>query len=262
MDFYKWKWKANLRLTQCKKLAKLAKLEIQYRLMKKEERDGGIHHLLTMPLKDWKHVDAEREYLQEHGLLPVAEVEEEPEPEKEPGLLRETNIQILMMRIVTAGDVSYIPTMMKEYTDRIMLAISRVDQDYETTEHRVELSVEERFCPFELDGIRWLWDREDGALRIIPAFDASVRKELNEHFALLDNCVLAVEKHYAEEQLSDKCRSYAFQSDETAYYWSMHDYTVHTVFHEQPKHFLANKQEVIANQEYLGIYCCSYLADQ
>jgi len=263
MDLHKLKWKAKLRKEQIKNLTKLAKLEIRHK-QGKYKGEEFAYAMLKSQYKSWLHVDAEREYLEEHGLIPIEEEPEneaEPEPEKEaePGLIRELEFFDLLLHSISLGGSCYTPTSMKEYEDRILLTVSKMDENYESTEHSFELPVEGRYAPFELDGVDFFWDREDNAFRIIPQYDESARKQLNEHLFLLDEKVLAAEKSYAEETLSEKCRAYAFKSDEKAYYWCIGDHSYRTVCHEKREElFGGDTFEARENFSRLECFCPDY----
>ena len=264
MNLEKIKWKAALRAEQLKNIRKLIKLELDKKLGKYKGEEFS-YHMFKKSYKGWLHVDAEREYLEAHGLIePEPEEEEyvpEPEPEKEPepGLVFEMDDYTLMMLSISSGEMVYRPNIVKEYEDIVRLSIVRIDENFEEAEFSLELNKEGRVLPFEIEGVQLSWDCADRALRLTPVYDEVVTEAVNEHLSIIDGKVLAADKDYAESALSELCRSYAFKSDEKAYYWSMEDNRNCTVIFELNNELYGNIKDIgRRNYGKLQLYCRSF----
>ena len=262
MDKEKRKWMANLRKEQADKLFKLIKLEVRHKLGHFKDGEFG-YALMRDTYKDFLKIDAEREYMLEHGLLDEEEEDEEEylpeeEEEKEPGLIIERDMYDFAGKAIFINSYSYLPTRMKEYTDKAVLEISKCNEYGDASDFTVEFGADGRL---ELDGLQFVWDEKDVTLRLIPEVNAHDRKVLNEHFCMYGEAVLSCDKDYAEEKLSEKCRGYAFKADDEAYYWCIPDRSACTVMYELSEQFFADKVLEFENKKYVRFCCQSYFAE-
>jgi len=155
MDLYKMKWKAAFRIKKVQAVFKLTAYNLRHKL-NMEGDDGFYYHLQRQLMRDLLRSDPEQEYLAEHGLLP-----EEPEEEKEPGLIRELGLEYLILSACEVGEATYMATELLEYEEYVVLKISRVICG-EVTEYEFSLPrrAGERCIDFAVEGVALRFDSE------------------------------------------------------------------------------------------------------
>ncbi len=141
-------------------------------------------------------------------------------------------------RYLYINDKSYIIDGVKQYASKTVISLLIGSKDEggfiqsKAQSITVPYSAENHLAPFEFDGLSFLWDSRDNALRYRPEVDWTKKFEINKYFYIIDDNIAWAEKNYAERNLSDLCLSYSYTDEDGNYCWSKIDQTSVTVFME------------------------------
>lgn len=156
------------------------------------------------------------------------------------GVLKDYTMMELMGRAISTPEAVYVPVGITVFEDnRWKFEFNKFNDDEMSSEceHFVvekQGTLQDEQIPIVIDGIEFNWDVQDEFFRWIPFGEPQKAIEFNPWIEYFSNGELRIQKDFAEHNLSDAAREYAFYSCDEYYSWNVSDGSYAVVMYEIP----------------------------